>query len=89
MLDLNKPADAGCRMSDVGFLQVGCRIFTSRMLIVGFLKSDVGWHLSASVQNGLQTALNETTTFGILGLLWNMLALGAIASCLISYLVIQ
>ena len=37
MSDFNK--------SDVRFLQVKCRIFTSRMLNVGFLKSDVGWHL--------------------------------------------
>ena len=44
MLDLNKPADVGCRiftsrMSDVGVLQVGCRILTSRMS--DFYKSDV------------------------------------------------
>ena len=43
-------SDVGCRMSDfnksnVGFQQVKCRIFTSRMSDVGFLKSDVGWHL--------------------------------------------
>ena len=37
MSDFNK--------SDVGFLQVGCRIFTRRMSDVGFLKSDVGWHV--------------------------------------------
>ena len=35
--------------SNVGFQQVGCRIFTSRMSDLGFLKSDVGWHLEASV----------------------------------------
>ena len=29
----------GCRMSDVGFLQVGCRILTNRMS--DFYKSDV------------------------------------------------
>ena len=50
-------SDVECRMSDfnsfnksnVGFQQVGCRIFTSRMSDVGFLKSNVGWHLKASV----------------------------------------
>ena len=66
MSDVHKP-DVGiltCWISDVGFLQVRCRIFTSRMSDfnksdadvgflkvgcrisdVGFLKSDVGWHL--------------------------------------------
>ena len=33
--------EAGCRMSYVGLLQVGCRSFTSR--ISGFNKSDVGF----------------------------------------------
>ena len=50
MLDLNKPADVGYRistrrMSDFYKSDVGCRIFTSRMSNVGFLKSDVEWHL--------------------------------------------
>ena len=41
----SRMSDVGCRMSDfnksnVGFLQVGCQ-----MSDVGFLKSDVGWHL--------------------------------------------
>ena len=42
-------SDVGCRMSDfyksdVGFLQVGCRILTSRMS--DFYKSDVGCRMS-------------------------------------------
>ena len=36
-------------MSNVEFLQAGCRIPTSWMSNAGFLKSDVGWHLKASV----------------------------------------
>ena len=37
MSDFNK--------SDVGFLQVGCRMSELNKSDVGFLKSDVGWHL--------------------------------------------
>ena len=32
-------------MSDVGFYQVGCRMSDFNKSDVGFLKSDVGWHL--------------------------------------------